>query len=311
MRIDSMNKLPQAIVLGVLIGIMCLTGSCKHLGRQARKPDFPFQVTAETYWRTGKPTWSTRILLPRTEYSPEKLDQLFRWYSHLHPGEGDEILLSVVLPRDGRQDEQSLQRVAFFHRRRDPEKGVVNEFYGYSPDPDERFIRWKTVVIKGVDPDIEEFKKALVTQKEFSKGGVKFRFKVLDFSTRPKAYVYAEQYGYSLERYFPGEDEWEYILDVKTPDLKLVEIEPHVELVNDNVYYAYLGHRYAVSLDEGRNWYEWDARDKVCKARCQAVDVIQSVRMKPNGQGMITLKVPNKPGKLLTFRTNDYGQRWY
>ncbi len=107
----------------------------------------------------------------------------------------------------------------------------------------------------------------------------------------------------------PGSDRWSKVMTFRHDDPIPIR-RNQVRFVNDQVAFAYMGWMFASTADAGATWSVWDARTDSPKWCCN-YELIEDVRLEPDGTGTMTLKpVQNPRGEKPELRTKDYGRHW-
>lgn len=126
--------------------------------------------------------------------------------------------------------------------------------------------------------------------------------------------AYAEEGGgfvagayYIFESAAVGSDNWREVMTVRHDDPVEIPRE-QVRFVSDQIGYAFMLYKYAVTTDGGTTWSVWDAtRDLPYWQRTRAA--IKEVRLVSDGTGMMSLtSFTNEEAPELY--TEDYGLHW-
>ena len=84
-----------------------------------------------------------------------------------------------------------------------------------------------------------------------------------------------------------------------------------VVFLNNDIIYVFMGWMYAVTTDGGLSWQVWSADKDLPGWECCNYELIQNVRIAPDGTGRMMLKpIPRRRGEVPELHTRDYGRHW-
>ena len=105
-----------------------------------------------------------------------------------------------------------------------------------------------------------------------------------------------------------GSDAWHDIMTFRHDDPIPIRRD-QIRFVTDRVGFAFMGWMFASTSDGGATWSVWDARAD--SKWCCNYELIQDVRLEPDGTGTMTLKpVENPTGEKPERHTKDFGRHW-
>jgi hypothetical protein len=140
-------------------------------------------------------------------------------------------------------------------------------------------------------------------------GNNAFRIRVTAYSEKPSLPGLGGAY-YVFDSATVSSDKWGEALTFRhdTP----VEIPRNqVRLVNDQVGYVFMGWMYSVTTDGGSSWHIWSADKDLPSWQCCNYNLIQDVRIAPDGTGTMKLNpIPQRRGEVPELHTKDYGRHW-
>lgn len=105
-----------------------------------------------------------------------------------------------------------------------------------------------------------------------------------------------------------GSEQWGEIL-VFRHDTSVWIPRDQVRFVNDKIAYVFMGWMYGVTTDAGSTWSVWNAQNDLLNWQCCNYNLIQDVRIAPDGVGTMRLK-PERRGEISELHTRDYGRHW-
>jgi len=112
---------------------------------------------------------------------------------------------------------------------------------------------------------------------------------------------------YVFESAALGSDEWNEIMTLRHDDPDPIPRD-QVRIVSDQVGYAFMLNKYAVTMDGGATWFTWDAVEVFPEWQSNHA-TIKEVRLAPDGTGTMTFtSVANRQAPEL--HTKDYGRHW-
>ncbi len=112
---------------------------------------------------------------------------------------------------------------------------------------------------------------------------------------------------YVFESAATESESWKEIMTVRHDDPVEIPRE-QVRFINDQVGYAFMSFKYAVTLDGGTSWSVWDATADLPDWRRTRAN-IEDVRLAPDGTGTMSLTSSTNQ-EAPKLRTEDYGQHW-
>ena len=289
---------------------------------------FPFEVKEETAVNTGfGPMRKICLILDREYYSKDNLDRLFRYYSKKHPHREERLRVEVytslenwegelesrargegfILFGGERPFDPQARRVfydAVFYREGhgDYVRGGDDEWYSYSPDLDKPNEK-KVVILKGT---LYFRSKTVLETWEASSYGITVRAIAYELKDVDPPGIY-----YTFESPEEGSDSWRVIMTFRR-DEQIPIPRDQVRFVDDKIAYIFMGPMYAVTINGGHTWSVWDAeRDFPGGEECCSEAIIQEVSLKPNGEGVMTLR-PNMADNtnIINLYTKEYGKHW-
>lgn len=84
-----------------------------------------------------------------------------------------------------------------------------------------------------------------------------------------------------------------------------------IAFLNDDIGYVFMGWMYAVTTDGGSSWHVWSADKDLPGWECCNYELIQNVRIAPDGTGTMRLNpIPQRRGEVPELHTEDYGRHW-
>jgi hypothetical protein len=115
---------------------------------------------------------------------------------------------------------------------------------------------------------------------------------------------------YVFEAGAVGTNTWREILTFRHDDHPKIPAD-QVRFVNDQIGYLFMGWVYAVTVDGGNTWSEWDARRDLTHWQCCNYQLIRDVKIAQDGTGIMRLNpIQNRSGEVPELRTIDYGKHW-
>jgi hypothetical protein len=85
--------------------------------------------------------------------------------------------------------------------------------------------------------------------------------------------------------------------------------ENSINIVNDNVAFAYFGWKFGVTTDSGESWSIWDGSRQLDLPFSAHFGFIQKVEIMPNGHGQMII-VSAKGDRISRLSTIDFGRSW-
>lgn len=124
---------------------------------------------------------------------------------------------------------------------------------------------------------------------------------------------YAEKYKYAPGAYYVFEivndtNEKVEIMSFRHDDPVPINKEG-VVFFNEQIIYVFMGWKYAVSQDSGKNWFIWDAEKELAGWKCCNYFLIRDIKLNKDGTGKMFLNdAQNNISTVLV--TKDYGHKW-
>ena len=83
-----------------------------------------------------------------------------------------------------------------------------------------------------------------------------------------------------------------------------------IAFLDDEIGYVFMGWKYAVTTDGGSTWHVWSADKDLPGWECCNYQLIQDIRIGPEGKGTMKLnRLPHRQGEAELY-TEDYGRHW-
>jgi len=141
------------------------------------------------------------------------------------------------------------------------------------------------------------------------------RWEASNGTFRVRVTAYAEENGgfvagayYVFESALVGSENWGTIMTVRHDDPVPIPRE-QVHFVNDQVGYAFMLYKYAVTTDGGASWFIWDAVERLPSWRAHRA-FIGGVWLEQDGMGKMVLTPLTGQAKAIDLYTRDYGRNW-
>jgi hypothetical protein len=281
-------------------------------------------------------TWHATVILAPQYFNKDNLDRLFLWYSHKHPNKEEMLHIAVYtdanrlageisnglndlvcltederLREDARlKDVTSKQQQRFtpwdaICWRQDDglaSSGGDNLWYSYSIDLNNPSVKQR-IVIRGRDyfADRRLTESWEADNKSFKIFAIAYD---LLMNVRPSSKYYTFSYAPT------GSSEMQSIFTIRQDDTVPIP-RNQVRFIGDQIGYVFMGWIFAVTTNGGKTWHKWDAESEMSNWQCCDPNLIQTVEIGVDGLGSMVLKAyPQRPGEVLTLRTDDYGQHW-
>lgn len=107
-----------------------------------------------------------------------------------------------------------------------------------------------------------------------------------------------------------GSESWTEFLVFRHDTPVLIPRE-QVHFVNDKIAYVFMGWLYGVTTDGGATWTVWNAERDLRDWECCNYNLIQEVRIGPDGVGTMRLdQTLQRRGEVPELHTQDYGRNW-
>lgn len=115
---------------------------------------------------------------------------------------------------------------------------------------------------------------------------------------------------YTFESTRANADEWQKIMVFRHDDPVPIPRD-QIRFLNDQIGYVFMGWMYAVTTDAGTTWSVWNAEDDLSDWQCCNYNLIQYVRIAPDGTGTMKLNpIPERRGEVPELYTKDFGRHW-
>ncbi|MGH9932195.1 MAG: hypothetical protein ACREA9_23585 [Pyrinomonadaceae bacterium] len=134
-------------------------------------------------------------------------------------------------------------------------------------------------------------------------------FRVRATAYREKALIIPGAY-YVFQSAPIGSEKWQEIMTLKFDDPIPIPRE-QIRFVNERTAYAFMGEKYAVTIDGGDTWKLWNAESELRDRIHVHSRSIKSVNIAADGTGSMKLyENPFEQGPQPTLHTKDYGRHW-
>jgi hypothetical protein len=134
-------------------------------------------------------------------------------------------------------------------------------------------------------------------------------FKVRVRQYDENASIVLPHYYYTFEASAPGSDQWREIMTVRTDDAIAIPRQ-QVQFLGNQIAYAFMTTKYAVTTDAGHSWSVWDANEKLTDLKYRNGAFIKDAHVSPDGSGSMVLASRSDVTELTRLHTSDYGQHW-
>jgi hypothetical protein len=134
----------------------------------------------------------------------------------------------------------------------------------------------------------------------------KFRIKITGYEEG----VWTGGANYVFQSAFVDSDEWHQIMTVRQDDPVPIP-RRQVHFLDDQIGYVFMGWMYAVTVDAGSTWYDWNAEKDLPNWQCCNYALIKDVSLSADGTGTMKLNaVQGRSGEVPELHTQDYGRHW-
>ncbi len=135
------------------------------------------------------------------------------------------------------------------------------------------------------------------------------------FKVRVTVYTERPSFGpgsyYAFEAAPAASTDWRPIMSIRHDLPPRSGQRWHVRFLNPRTGYVFMGWKYAVTTDAGATWAVWDAGDDLPGWRCCNDDLVQDVRLQPDGSGTMLLHLIARPPNVKpVLQTRDFGRHW-
>ena len=309
----NIRKITTILTLAFCMGmiVFIVFGKYYHASTfQVRdRLDFPFEFSeGKAPYREDR--WGASVLLTPDYYNRANLEKLFLWFSRRHPDKRELLMVTVYTDRQSydtreQESERFVKWMALCFRKGDGIDGGGNNLqYSFVPDlshPHET----KYVVLRG---GTYHNGSGMIEIWENGNGSFKVSTSAYNLSsdTEPRGIYYTFS-GSTLSK---ENDHKQTIFTIRHD--KTVPIpRDNVVFINDKIGYVYMGWLFAVTIDGGITWHQWDAETELSDWQCCDPDLIQNVTIASSGSGTMTLKAKlQQQEKVLMLHTKDYGLHW-
>lgn len=127
--------------------------------------------------------------------------------------------------------------------------------------------------------------------------GNSFKIQVLRETT------FTFQYRFVFQTSLNNSNEWETVYTYTQDEPQPIS-EKNIQIIDESMGYFYFGSVYAVTKDKGLSWTFFDVDKNSDFAK------IETVNIKNDGSGIITLVNKKRIKDIPVFYTKDYGQSW-
>jgi len=305
----------------------------------ARQADLGFPFELHENKSNNPPAWQAEVILDSKYYNKDNLDKLFTWYAFKkHPDRNEMLAIAVYtdpeqfkLYHENADDDmteygsrphklkyRSPPWDAYCTRKGEDlaAEGGDNLVYTYAPDLS---IPSKTrrVVLRGRDYNAD---KKIIESWEAANANFKVSVESYELSpdVEPSGIYYTFSYAIRTSKAQRSTDISD-VMNYSKPrailticqDKALPIPREQVNLISDNIGYAWMGWIYTVTTDGGRTWHQWDAETALPDWQCCDPGLIRDVNISFDGSGLMMLKSERlQPERVITLYTKDYGQHW-
>ena len=103
-------------------------------------------------------------------------------------------------------------------------------------------------------------------------------------------------------------DKWVHFFDFEEDDM--IHFNPNQLIIQNNLTFFYIGWFYIVSLDNGLNWFIWNAEEDLLNYKGRNYNLIEKVKIdSKTGEGIMFLNVIRYDCPCLV--TKDFGRTWH
>ena len=115
---------------------------------------------------------------------------------------------------------------------------------------------------------------------------------------------------YNFESRHVGSSTWQQVMTFRHDDRPAIPTD-HIQFVNDQIAYVFMGWMYAVTIDGGANWSVWDATTDLLSWQCCNYGLIDQVAIESDGAGTMKLRpIEGRSGEVSQLHTSDFGRHW-
>jgi hypothetical protein len=288
---------------------------------------FPFELQteilrSESSTSDKKNWWTARIFLEERFVSKENLDQLFSWFSNRHDDKKYGLDVWVHIERLLQEDmcppgsdcgpEPSADfdpnkiklndYVAWYKRKPDGRSGGIwSESYFYTTKGKYEKER-HTVVMRGHSFSVVDSE--VVERKEFVKGKLKIRVDRELADAEPTG----DYYHFWAIHSEKADDTLTFITTFLKNGETKISLDA-IRLISDKIAYGWIGWKYFVTQNGGKEWDIWDAEVSLQSFKCCDDNLILNVTVSSVGTGEMLLR--NQGGEApIKLVTTDFGKTW-
>jgi len=143
------------------------------------------------------------------------------------------------------------------------------------------------------------------------------RWEASNRSFKIRVTAYAEDNGgfvagayYLFESAPIGSTNWREVMTFRHDDPIPIPRD-QVRFLGDQIGYVFMGWKYAVTTNAGKDWSVWTAERDLPNWQCCNYRLIRNVTMAGDGKGIMQLNpIQDRRGEIPELRTNDYGRHW-
>jgi hypothetical protein len=85
----------------------------------------------------------------------------------------------------------------------------------------------------------------------------------------------------------------------------------NVKFLTPEIAFVFMGWRYSVTTDGGKNWHLWSAETDLTGWKCCNYGLINAVELSQSGKGKMTLSpIQGRAGEVPRLFTADFGRHW-
>lgn len=138
--------------------------------------------------------------------------------------------------------------------------------------------------------------------------GSTFRIKVSAFPEKDGGFVSGQYYRFeSLPQ--DGKD-WVMAMQFRHDDPVPIP-KQNVKFLTPETAFVFMGWRYSVTTDGGKNWHLWSAETDLTGWKCCNYGLINAVELSQSGKGKMTLSpIQGRAGEVPRLFTSDFGRHW-
>jgi hypothetical protein len=85
----------------------------------------------------------------------------------------------------------------------------------------------------------------------------------------------------------------------------------NIKFLTSEIAFVFMGWRYSVTTDGGKNWHLWSAETDLTGWKCCNYGLINAVELSQSGKGKMTLNpIEGRAGEVPELVTSDFGRHW-